>query len=381
MSTLACGESHTVIVDTSHRVWVCGSNQFHKIGTDVIDYTERAMLLHSSLVPKTRVVATGQNHSVFVCMNGRVWVCGNNKCGQLGKQSALLGELDFDNIISAACGGSSTFLLTETGQVLSCGSNLFFQLGHQDNTRKFSTFEPVDLPQIVQISCGYEHTLFLDREGNVWGCGNNAYGQLAVGDFVARKPLQHILMPCEIISICCGIDFSLFIDNSGAVYSCGCNEHGQLGIGNTENQNVAQKIEGLPRITKVAAGNSHTLFLDESNTMWACGANNYEQLCMKSLPGDMAVFTTPIKVSLNQPVQAMACGSNYSVLWSGKKVLASGSAEHKQFGMRKHQYMKKQFAKAPCELLLPDPTSEPSLLIVTAVPAKSARNVAIVHPQ
>jgi alpha-tubulin suppressor-like RCC1 family protein len=84
--------------------------------------------------------------------------------------------------IQVSLGAWHTMVLTENGDIYTCGRNTFGQLGSQswENTNKLVKVE--GLPPIVEIAAGSYHSLALAEDGSIWGWGNNTYGQLAGAD-------------------------------------------------------------------------------------------------------------------------------------------------------------------------------------------------------
>lgn len=90
-----------------------------------------------------RSVTGGGGHSAAVTDRGGLFVCGLNKDGQLGLGHTedvlcftICKPLLGCPIKQVACGWDFTIMLTEIGQVLSCGSNAFGQLGVPHSPRR-----------------------------------------------------------------------------------------------------------------------------------------------------------------------------------------------------------------------------------------------------
>jgi alpha-tubulin suppressor-like RCC1 family protein len=148
---LACGVWHTVAVDSIGQVHVWGTNTNGELGIAVGDTTARYLPTKvnvasgtSSLYGKTVVaLACGQNHTVALDSLGQVHVWGSNNNGQLGiaagdttaryvphavnvvsGESSLYGM----TIVAVAGGSSHTLALDSLGQVHAWGNNSNGQL-------------------------------------------------------------------------------------------------------------------------------------------------------------------------------------------------------------------------------------------------------------
>ncbi|KAL9651036.1 hypothetical protein ABK040_012780 [Willaertia magna] len=129
-------------------------------------------------------------HSGFLTRNGDLFVSGDNRYGQLGLNSsdeahfAFQKVKDIDPIKLAAFGRSHSVVVTVNNEVFTCGDNNCGQLGLQ-NVRKNNIYTKVnDLPfkeKIIQLSCGYNFTVLLTETGEIYSCGQNSSGQLGIG--------------------------------------------------------------------------------------------------------------------------------------------------------------------------------------------------------
>ena len=166
-------------------------------------------------------------------------------------------------IVKIACGDNHTIFLANDGKVYSCGLNNYGQLGLGDITemnkpklvQNFINESDTDIityPEIFikDVSCGNDYTMFLASDGKVYSVGRNDYGQLGLrnsGDennistpqlvkyFNGSSTYSYTEM--NIKKIACGYGSSAFLDINGYVYTVGRNSYGQLGLGNSGDEN------------------------------------------------------------------------------------------------------------------------------------------------
>jgi alpha-tubulin suppressor-like RCC1 family protein len=103
-----------------------------------------------------------------------------------------------------------TFLsLSQTGSIRSSGSNVFGQLGLQDNVDRnqpnlIKTFTESMFP-LVSVGCGSTHTIAITSLSEVYSWGGNQFGQLGQGDFLSRvlpTKVRRISLVVESFGVC-----------------------------------------------------------------------------------------------------------------------------------------------------------------------------------
>ncbi|XP_070480538.1 secretion-regulating guanine nucleotide exchange factor isoform X31 [Equus przewalskii] len=274
-----------------------------------------------------RRITGGGGHSAVVTDGGSLFVCGLNKDGQLGLGHtedvlyftpcrSLLGC----PIQQVACGWDFTIILTGNGQVLSCGSNSFGQLGVPHGPRRCvvpQAIEPLR-EKVVSIAAGLRHALAATASGIVfqWGTGLASSGRrLCPGEtlplfLTAKEPsrvtetgkvftwgradygqlgrkleshenwrldMQGLSLPCPrpqkstpsplhcltgATEVSCGSEHNLAVIG-GACYSWGWNEHGMCGDGTEANVWAPKPVQSL-RLSSgllVGCGAGHSLAL------------------------------------------------------------------------------------------------------------------------
>ncbi|XP_058993653.1 secretion-regulating guanine nucleotide exchange factor isoform X4 [Mustela lutreola] len=194
-----------------------------------------------------RRITGGGGHSAVVTDGGGLFVCGLNKDGQLGLGHtedvlyftacrSLLGC----PILQVACGWDFTIILTESGQVLSCGSNCFGQLGVPHGPRRCVVPQAIELlrEKVVCIAAGLRHALAATANGIVfqWGTGLASSGRrLCPGQtlppfLTAREPSRVTgLENSKVTCVLAGSDHSASLTETGKVFTWGRADYGQLG--------------------------------------------------------------------------------------------------------------------------------------------------------
>jgi alpha-tubulin suppressor-like RCC1 family protein len=162
------------------------------------------------------------------------YTVGSNALGQLGigllgqvykkNSPVLVPDLSKKKIVKISCGHSHTCALTEDGKVYSWGSNINGQLGVDSGDQDVcSTPQLIPLhAKITQVSAGSSHSGFVSRDGDLYTCGSNAYGQLGILN-------QDISLPTKVENfqnvreVSCGVNHTLVLQMRGELYGMGYN--------------------------------------------------------------------------------------------------------------------------------------------------------------
>ncbi|XP_045871983.1 secretion-regulating guanine nucleotide exchange factor isoform X4 [Meles meles] len=250
-----------------------------------------------------RRITGGGGHSAVITDGGGLFVCGLNKDGQLGLGHtedvlyftacrSLLGC----PILQVACGWDFTIILTESGQVLSCGSNCFGQLGVPHGPRRCvvpQAIEQLLREKVVCIAAGLRHALAATASGVVfqWGTGLASSGRrLCPGQtlppfLTAREPSRVTgLENSKVTCVLAGSDHSASLTDAGELYVWGSNKHGQL-ASLAAFLPIPQKIEAHcfqnEKVTSVWSGWTHLVAQTETGKVFTWGRADYGQLGRK----------------------------------------------------------------------------------------------------
>jgi alpha-tubulin suppressor-like RCC1 family protein len=278
---VSAGE-HSLYSNSTGRVWGWGYNFQGQVGNNTnIDVATPVSILGTA---KTFLkIAAGQNHSIAIDKNGRLWGWGLNGQGQIGDNSvtnrctpvSVAGVVK--TIYEISAGSNHSNGIDNTGLVWSWGFNSGGQLG--DNTI-ISKNTPVSIlgarKTFCKISSGETHTLALTNRGAVWAWGNANTGRLGDNQQVTNRctPVSVLGTAKTFCKISAGSSTSYGIDKNGRLWGWGTNSSGQIGNNSTGLASTPVSILGAVKtFCEISGGGSYALALDKNGRAWGWGYN------------------------------------------------------------------------------------------------------------
>ena len=201
VAQVACGDSHTLVLDLGARVHACGQGRFGALGLDntpgSVSQTQPTPCIITALAAAPiRMLAAGAQHSVALTFGGAVLTWGFAREGALGLPHASAAERCVGvprlvpalrkNVVSIAAGGSHTLALLADGTLMGFGKGA-------SGAAPTDSHSPVaiHLPEgaaggrkITQIAAGRTHSLLLLDDGRALAWGAARSGQVGFGDTV-----------------------------------------------------------------------------------------------------------------------------------------------------------------------------------------------------
>ncbi|MDR2638689.1 MAG: hypothetical protein LBC09_02495, partial [Helicobacteraceae bacterium] len=384
------------------RIYASGSNIVGGLGLsdqkDFVSFTETTYLSDRNIT----AIAASFPHSLALSKEGKVYAVGYGKNGQLGLGDSVsraayeeVVSLNDKNIIAVAAGNEHSLALTKEGKIYATGSGRYGQLGLGDSARQtelkvfaevtslddksaIAATDKQDRPatpaavqslgggakRIVQaVAASGEYSLAI-IDGKVYATGGNFNGQLGLGDDDSRDAYEEIvsLSDKNITAVSAKPSRSFAISGDGRVYATGLNSAGDLDLDDEKNRDNFTEISSLKdkNITAVAAGEGIALAIaKEGKVYWArhdsasftevedlrdknivALATSYERSLALTKEGkvyaagyDSASFTEVTDLN-GTKITAIANGS-YHVLFlaSDGKVYAAGENKYGQLGL------------------------------------------------
>lgn len=288
-------------------------------------------------------IRSGRYHTLLI-KDSTVYSCGSSLCGVLGHgpettQCVTFTPIKFPyhvHVTHVSASHNHAAFVTRLGEVFTCGDNSSFCCGHSDTNR------PIFKPRLVealkevcckQVATGVSFTMFLTNEGQVYTCGTNTYGQLGHGDTLDRptpKLVEQLVTVGPVVQIACGPSYALAVTSDGTVYSFGSGTNFCLGHGEQHNELNPRPVQWFRRkgihVVRVSAGDEHVVALDSNGYVYTwgkgyCGALGHGDELDKTTPELLVTLKTHLAVqvcaSKRKTFVLIDNGSLYGFGWMG----------------------------------------------------------------
>lgn len=271
------------ILDNEQCLYALGNNRNRLINTDSETVSE------FTLISKNVVDFDISESTVgIIKTDGKLYMYGNNSYGQLSTynyESKIEPVAVLGSVTKVRCENSFTLALQKSGDAVYFGSNAYMQSGIEG---KDFTSPKVIRKGIIDIAAGDDYTLLLTDTGDVLSCGANDCGQL--GNTTNNSASVFTIVLQNVQSINARKKSSFAITKDGNLYAWGNNNVGQLGNGTTENLNTPALV--LNGVSKIETSGLHTVIITTDNEILSTGYNTYGQLGKGNSRDDFSSFVS-----------------------------------------------------------------------------------------
>ncbi len=246
---VAAGGNHTcaLLQDGSVACW--GDNSQGQLGNNSdLAYSPTPVPVQN-LSRGVTDIAAGFAHTCAVLETGRVKCWGENGFGQLGNGSTQSSSVPADVIglenarAISANAGEHTCVVTTEGDIQCWGYNRFYQLGDGTSENRLTPVKVIGLPANMQaVTAGRTHSCAVTEQGEVMCWGSNVFGQ--GGKNLGWAPVPVFGLDAGVEKIDIDFDHACAVVSGGA--KCwGNNGFGQLGDGTKTHRPVPTNVSGL----------------------------------------------------------------------------------------------------------------------------------------
>lgn len=284
-------------------VWVWGKSKHGQLGlghniTEAVVPTKVEALSGENVAK----IAFGWGHALARTADGKLFGWGYSADGRIGKMG---NQFQISPLESASLNNSQL-----SSSELEAAEKRVLQGMEQENNMPIvwepRLVEELNGVHVADIACGLDHSLILCRDGVLLSCGSNVYGQLGRGNTdLGFFPVEMSFSP---IFIAAGLGHSLAICQFGEsdsdssvgttnIASWGWNLSSQLGrVGDEKVPSLVDALDGENPVS-VSAGRAHSLALTSKGELWVWGSgksgrlgiassvDQEEPLCLDSLEG------------------------------------------------------------------------------------------------
>ena len=230
-----------------------------------------------------------------------------------------------------------TMVVSDDGDVYSCGSHHLAVHGHKSQSLVFPLKKVPTLKNIKSINTGGLHSIFLDFDGYVYTMGSNRLPLLGINKSPYQlewtpNPQRLNLPPIK--QIACGSNFSCCVSTTGDIYTFGRSDWGQLGHGDFESYNYPKKVSSLNNADYIEIGGSHVICKTFGGDFYCWGNNQYGQLGIGMDISPMQKFCFPYKCGKwpKNIVEVKSGDFHILVLTSNREVYSCGDNSYGQLG-------------------------------------------------
>ncbi|XP_072284243.1 serine/threonine-protein kinase Nek9 isoform X5 [Pyxicephalus adspersus] len=271
---VSCGGDFTVCITDEGQVYSFGSDYYGCLGVGQGQGSEvlEPILVDFFFNEPVEQVSCGDSHVMVLTRSKSVYSWGCGEYGRLGLDS----EDDVSSpqkvevqrglcIVNVSCGSDGSFLLTQSGKVLACGSNEHNKLGlnqctagiinheayHEvPYTTSLTLAKQLSFYKVRSISPGKTHTAALDERGRLLTFGSNKCGQLGVGDYRKHLGINLLGGPLggkQVIRVSCGDEFTIAATDDNHIFAWGNGGNGRLAMTPNERPQGSDICTSWPR--------------------------------------------------------------------------------------------------------------------------------------
>ncbi|MCQ2820475.1 MAG: hypothetical protein MJ252_24695 [archaeon] len=339
---LAVGGQHTLLVNSKGKVFSFGWNNYGQCGVPISSsILPTSQIKDSKLISVTKnnelkakvincvtgikspdleeisnasCIACGEDHSLILDNQGKVWAFGLNLNGQLGlghnnivEKPTKIDALSKEKIAFVKSEGNINFAINAQGELF------MWPWADKEGVHYLPNKVQIRSPKekFKSIACGNNFVLLLTENGLVYSMGNsNKYGQLGHGDF--EKKLYPSLIKFfansgeKITQISCGFKHAVAKSSSGRAYTWGFGGKGQLGLGNFYNFSLPSQVQfsdTFNKVYQVAAGYRSTFYLCENRKIFTSGCS-----------GSFSMEKSPVLFDVIDKIPEISLEENLSVV-------------------------------------------------------------------
>ncbi|MDD2421040.1 MAG: hypothetical protein PHU78_02660, partial [Heliobacteriaceae bacterium] len=204
VKAIACGRFHGLALKYDGTVWAWGIGNDGNLGNGE-DYSDEIYPVQVLNLSDVKSIEAGDHFSLALKNDGTVWAWGSrHHVGCLGDgltddtegfssipvQVRGLYNLGYLSDVKAiTCGENHSLAVKKDGKVWAWGDN-YGALGNGEQDASSTPVETKDITDVVSIAAGCGYSLALKNDSTVWGWGDNMSFQLGIDRHDISIPVQ-----------------------------------------------------------------------------------------------------------------------------------------------------------------------------------------------
>ncbi|MCL2521296.1 MAG: hypothetical protein FWE36_00375 [Erysipelotrichales bacterium] len=286
-SYISAGNGYNIIIDYFGRLWSFGSNINGRTGLGVSEGGTLNPTLIDTEDTRFRRVYAGQNFSLAIDTEGRLWSWGSNANGRTGLGLMTGNTLEPQMIdtnqtrfISISSNNDHSVAICTDNNLWTWGANASGRTGHgtsAGNTLAPRMVETISGIEFKMAVAGNSHTLALCIDGYIYSFGFNQNGRTGQGLYQGNLtiPTRINTGSTRFITVAAGENMGIAIDTLGRLWSWGSNIQGRIGLGSDDSDVLTPHLIETNGVAFefISTGITHSVLIDNTGRLWSFGNN------------------------------------------------------------------------------------------------------------
>uniref|UniRef100_A0ABS3IUF0 InlB B-repeat-containing protein n=1 Tax=Bifidobacterium asteroides TaxID=1684 RepID=A0ABS3IUF0_9BIFI len=293
-SRVDAGDNLALAMGSDGNLYTWGDNSNGQLGRTTTDaHADRPGRVDSPNGIIFTQASGGRTHAVAIGSDGNLYTWGDNKYGQLGRDTSNTPSDRPGKVVPPAgvtftrvsAGFRCSLAIGSDGNLYTWGDNKYGQLGRDtSNTpsgRPGKVVQPAGVT-FTQADAGYSYSVAMGSDGNLYSWGNSNLLGRGINSTPADRPGK-VEAPEGITftQVVAGGWHSMAMGSDGNLYTWGNNSNDQLGRDTSKapanRPGKVETPEGIT-LTRLVAGNTHSMAMGSDRSMYTWGDNSNDQL-------------------------------------------------------------------------------------------------------
>lgn len=302
-----CSTMSSMLITEDNLLYACGYNHFGQLGINYFQLSKFSYIPLPNYI-KTKSIQFLDRHSMVIGKDNQLYACGTNDYDQMGLKrrcgtyiTRRVSLPEETNVVSVSSCEYNSIILTDKGELYSCGENFNGQLGTGDKEKHKIPIK-ISLPNNIKaafILSGHNNSMAIGEDGFLYAWGTfrirklyNVMEYLEILNpkkialpnnskpiCISRKVMRVNEYACEVTLIVCD-DGSLYAIES-TPYTSLCGDFFLPLDITKDNENYLPKriniLEGV-QIKSIYPNSNSILIMTEDNSLYTLGENKYGEL-------------------------------------------------------------------------------------------------------